>query len=319
MKKYSIHILLIIFGTLIFSISCQKDEYDLGEIVAPSNVSLSYEIVGADAENPNGDGSGFVNFTASANNAITYSFDFGDGSDIVTSASGKVSKRFSITGTNTYNVMVNAIGTGGISSSKADQVEVLSTFEDAEALEFLTGGSSKTWYWAYDQPGFAGLGPVTDDYGNLEFTWPNWWSIGANDEEKSCMYDVEMVFTKTDNGMTFQQMNGPAFLPGLYAEELGVDGDVCYMPGELSQLTEDLLYSVKNVSFAPSSTLAAEAGEYRGTAFTISGGGFMCWWVGASTYDIISVSENILEVRIEQGTAGAWYQTLTSVKPDSEE
>lgn len=317
MKKYSIHLLVITFGILIFSISCQKDQYDLGELVSPTNVTLSYEIVGADAENPNGDGSGMVEFTATANNAITYSFDFGDGTDKKTSASGKVTKQFSVTGVNTYNVTVNAIGTGGVTSSKADQVEVLSTFEDAEALEFLTGGSSKTWYWAYDQPGHVGLGPVSEDYGNLDFTWPNWWSIGANDEEKACMYDVELVFTKTETGgMTFQQMNGPAFVPGLYAGEIGVAGDVCYMPGEIDQLTEDLLYSVKNVSFSPSSTLAAEAGDYRGTAMTISGGGFLCWWVGASEYDIISVTENTLSVRIEQGDAGAWYHTFTNVKPE---
>ncbi len=317
MKKYSIQILVLIFGVLIFSISCQKDEYDLGELVAPTNVTLSYEIEGADAENPNGDGSGFVHFEATANNAITYTFDFGDGSDVITAASGKVTKRFSITGVITYNVTVSAVGTGGITSNKSDQIEVFSNFEDAEALEFLTGGASKSWFWAYDQPGHVGLGPVTDDYGNADFTWPNWWSIGAYDEEKACMYDVEMVFTKTDNGMTFQQLNGPAFVPGLYAGEINVDpGDVCYMPGEIEQLTEDLLYSEKNVTFSPSSTLAAEVGDYRGTAMTISGGGFMCWWVGASTYDIISVTENTLEVRIEQGDAGAWYHTFTNVKPE---
>jgi len=315
MKIINLNFLVVLAGLLFIISGCQKDEYDLGELVAPTNVTLSYEIVGADAENPNGDGSGMVDFTATADNAITYSFDFGDGSDLETAASGKITKRFSVPGLNSFHVTVKAIGTGGISSSKADQLEILSTFEDAEALQFLTGGDTKTWYWAYDQPGHVGLGPVSDDYGDLDFTWPNWWSIGPNDADKACMYDVELVFTKTANGMSYQQMNGPAFIPGLYANELGVTGDVCYMPGEIEQLTEDLLYSVKNVTFAPSSTLAAAAGGYRGTAMTISGGGFLCWWVGASEYDIIEVTDNILSVRIEQGDSGAWYQTFTSVKP----
>jgi hypothetical protein len=312
MKKYSIHILLIIFGTLIFSISCQKDEYDLGEIVAPSNVSLSYEIVGADAENPNGDGSGFVNFTATATNAITYNFDFGDGSDIVTSASGKVTKRFSITGTNTYNVTVNAIGTGGITSSKADQVEVLSTFEDADALQFLTGGSSKTWYWAYDQPGHVGLGPATENGENNEITYDAWWSIGPNDEEKSCMYVSQMVFTQTESGgLTFEQISGPAFIPGAYAGVIGVTGDVCHGEDVVPNI-----YGVKNVSFAPSSSEASVLGEYRGTTMNFSDGGFMCWWVGKSEYDIIEVTDNILKVRIQQDDEFAWYHTFTSVQPE---
>lgn len=312
MKKYSIHILVIIFGALMFGISCQKDEYDLGEIVAPTNVTVSVEIVGADAENPYGDGSGFVNFTASANNAITFSFDFGDGSDKVTSASGKVTKQFAVTGVNTYNVMVSAIGTGGVTSSKASSVEVLSTFEDADALEFLTGGSSKTWYWASDQPGHAGLGPVAEDYGNAEFTWAAWWSIGANDPDKACMYVAEMVFTKTANGgLTYEQITGPAFIPGTYAGKIGVTGDVCHGDDVATNL-----YGVKNVSFAPSSSQASIVGQYRGTTMNFSDGGFMCWWVGKSSYDIIEVTDNILRVRIEEDGTYAWYHTFTSINPN---
>lgn len=316
MKKYSIHILLIIMGTLIFSVSCQKDEYDLGELVAPTNLGMTYEIVGADAENPYGDGSGWVNFIVSADGAINYVIDFGDGQDKATSTSGIMSHQFSTTGINTYNIKVQASGIGGITTVKYNQVEVLSLFEDPDALQYLTGGDTKTWYWAYDQPGHVGLGPVADDYGNLDFTWPNWWSIGANDPDKACMYDVELVFTKIEDGMIYQQMNGPAFVPGLYADELGVTGDVCYMPGEIDQLTEELLYGMKVVTFAPSSTLAAEAGGYRGTAMKFSDNGFMCWWVGASEYDIIEVTDNILRVRIEQGDSGAWYHTFTSIKPE---
>ncbi len=311
MKKYSIHFLILIMASLLFSLGCQDDEYDLGELLTPTNLTLSYEIVGADAENPYGDGSGMVNFTATAENAITYSFDYGDDSDKETSASGKVTKRFSVNGVNLFNVTVSAIGTGGITSTKSDQVEVLSTFEDAEALQSLTGGSSKTWYWASDQPGHVGLGPNAEDLGNAEFTWAYWWSIGANDPDKACMYDAQFVFTKTDNGMTYEQISGPAFIPGTYAGKIGVEGDVCHGEDVATNL-----YGVKNVSFAPSSSLAAEVGGYHGTAMTFSGGGFMCWWVGASEYDIIEVTDNILRVRIKEDETYAWYHTFTSVQPE---
>lgn len=311
MKKYNLILFLSLLGILFITNSCQTDEYDLGELVAPTNVTVSYEIVGANAENPYGDGSGMVNFTATAENAITYTFDFGDGTGRMTSASGQIAKRFSITGTNAYMVTVQAIGTGGITSTKTTQLEVLSTFEDAEAVQFLTGGSLKTWYWASDQPGFAGLGPTSDDYGNAEFTWAAWWSIAANDPDKACMYSAEFVFTKTATGMTFEQTTGPAFIPGTYAGKIGVQGDVCH-----DETVATPLYGVKSISLSPSSSNASVVGQYRGTTMTFSDQGFMCWWVGASEYDIIQVTDNILKVRIKEDDTFSWYHTFTSIKPE---
>ncbi|MFW5705374.1 MAG: hypothetical protein ACOCX8_00090 [Bacteroidota bacterium] len=311
MKKINQLTLIAVMAVVLIAGSCRKDEYDLGELKTPTNLTLNYEIVGEDEENPYGDGSGMVIFTATAENAITFTFDFGDGSDRITSSSGQVTRQFSATGVNTYDVMVFAVGTGGITTSTADQVEVLSTFEDEEAVEFLTGGSSKTWYWAYDQAGFVGLGPTSEDLGGAEFTFAYWWSIAANDPAKACIFDVEFVFTKTDDGVTYEQVTGPAFIPGTYAGTIGVEGDVCH--------GEDVaypLYGVKNVSFSPSTSEASVVGQYRGTTFTLSDEGFMCWWVGASQYDIIEITDNILKVRIKEDDTYAWYHTFTSEKPE---
>jgi len=79
MKKNIQYISIILFALLFVISGCQKDSYELGDLVAPSNVTLNYEIVGVDAENPNGDGSGLVNFIATADNKITFNFEFGDG------------------------------------------------------------------------------------------------------------------------------------------------------------------------------------------------------------------------------------------------
>jgi len=311
MKNYSKYILVSLIGLLFTLNACQKDEYDLGELVAPTNVSLSYEIVGVDNENPNGDGSGLVNFTVMADNAITYNFDFGDGSDIQTAGSGKITKQYSINGLNIYNVTAFAVGTGGITSTKTDQVEVYSSFSDAEALQFLTGGSSKSWFWAADQPGHTGMGTESEDYGNLDYTWASWWQIGPFDPDKACMYDAEFVFTQTDAGMTFEQITGPAFVPGTWAGDIGVEGDVCHGDDVATDL-----YGVKNVLFSPSTSRAAIDGQYRGTTMSFSDGGFMCWWVGTSEYDIIEVTDNILKVRIKEDDTQAWYHTFTNVKPE---
>jgi len=310
MKKISQYFLAALTGLLLISSGCQK-QYDMGELITPTNVSFSYEIEGVDDENPHGNGSGFVNFTATANNAITFSYDFGDGRGKQISPDGKIRYQFAINGLNTYNVTVSAVGTGGITTTNTNQVEVYSAFEDEEALDFLTGGSSKTWYWAADLTGHAGMGTQSEDYGNLDYTFASWWQIGPFDPDKACMYEAEFVFTKTDNGLTFEQTTGPAFIPGTYAGDIGVEGDVCH--GE--DVATDL-YGVKNVTFTPSSSKAAIDGGYRGTTMSLSDGGFMCWWVGTSEYDIIEVTDNLLKVRIKEDETQAWYHIFTSTKPE---
>src|ERR1700712_779904 len=72
--------LLIIF--LIAGIgftACKKTEYSLGDLKTPTNLTLTAVVAGVDASNPNGNGSGNVAITTTADKAITYNIDFGDG------------------------------------------------------------------------------------------------------------------------------------------------------------------------------------------------------------------------------------------------
>jgi hypothetical protein len=320
MKNFKYIIGIFLSLALLFS-SCQDDDFEVGDITTPTNVKLDFDVIGQDDLNPNGDGDGFVSFTASADNVITFKYIFGDGTNDEIAPNGNIQHRFTQTGDNTYTVTVLAYGTAGVSSSTSVQVTVFSSFEDLEAENFLSGanvGDSKTWYWAASVPLHVGLGPVTDDYGNGEFAYEAWWNaIQPYDEEKSCMYVNEFVFTKTDDGLTFEQTVGPAFIPGTYAGVLGVDGDACH--GEDVATT---MFGVKNISFFPSSSKAAIEGvydgePYRGTSFNLSDGGFMGWYVGASTYDIISISDNEIQVRIiELGDGFAWYHKFTTENPN---
>ncbi len=321
MKKLK-NIYIILFSLMVAFSSCQENKYQVGEIIIPSNVSITAEIVGADAANPNGDGSGFVIFTAKADNAINYQFDFGDGKKDV-EPSGVIKHRFTEVGNNTYTIILNATGTGGIGSSTTMDVTVFSSFSDVEAENFLSGsniGDSKKWYWQADKSGHVSLGPVEDDYGNGEFAYGAWWP-GPNpwDTEKGCMYDNEFVFTRTTDGITFEQTVGPAFIPGTYAGYLGVGGDQCH---DASVATT--MFGEKSISFVPSESKAAIEGSYnekpyRGSSFEISDGGFMGWYVGASKYDIISISNDELIVRIIEdsasGSGAAWYHKFTTTKP----
>ena len=76
MKKINLLFKTIFVLTVFTLISCEEEEFTLGAITAPTDVTLTAEIVGATADEPNGDGSGTVHFTVSGNGAITYKFSF---------------------------------------------------------------------------------------------------------------------------------------------------------------------------------------------------------------------------------------------------
>tara|TARA_R110002126_G_scaffold291495_1_gene453202 strand:+ start:39614 stop:41293 length:1680 start_codon:yes stop_codon:yes gene_type:complete len=326
MKRFK-NIYLLLFSTVIAFYSCQENKYEVGEIIIPSNVSINMEVVGQDADNPNGDGTGFVIFTVTADDVTNFQFDFGDGKKDV-EPTGVIQHRYTEVGVNTYTVIVNATGTGGLGSSTTTEVTIFSSFSDVEAENLLTGsaneedfGSNKTWYWQADKSGFVSLGPVADDYGNGEFAYGAWWpGPDAWADDRSCFFDSnEFVFTRTADGLTFEQTAGPAYVPGTYAGFLGVDGDQCH-----DETVATTMFGLKRVSIVPSESKAAIEGSYenqpyRNTSFEISDGGFMGWYAGASTYDIISITNDELVVRVIEnpasGSGAAWYHKFTSTKP----
>ena len=305
----------IFVSVLIFSLftGCQDDDYEMIPLIAPSNIQFSFEIVGADTNNPNGDGTGEVKFTAKADNAITYIFKFSDNTDAV-SASGSVSHRFSKVGVNQYTATVIASGVGGLQSTSSIVLEVFSSFDDEEARNFLSGGSgsSKTWYWAADKIGNIGLGPNTVKP-NGEHRYSQFFTATPWASDKLCMYDAELVFTQgTDGSLTYQQTVGEAYIPGTYAGNLGVAGDICHGADVVPSLI-----GVKQVSLSPSNSIAT-AGEnpvYRGTTLNFSDGGFMCWYVNSSVFEIIEITESTLKVRVEESDEFAWYCYFQTEKP----
>ena len=162
MKKFNTLLKIFIASLTVFVfVSCEidsfaeNDEYSFGDITAPTNVQISASIVGVDTDNPNGDGSGEVNFSGSADNAITYKFVY-DGQETL-SPDGNVKYTFSKLGLNKYTVTIVAIGKGGTTSSTAVTVEVLVTYSPPAALvSALTTG---TWRIKAEEWRHMGVGP----------------------------------------------------------------------------------------------------------------------------------------------------------------
>ena len=112
--------------------------------IIPTNLSVNISIEGTDSNNPNGDGSGLVKFTASATNAVSYSYRFGTGDS--KNSSGSVEFTYTDVGTKTYNVKVFAYSSTNNSISIDKSITVyVKPFAEPTILELLAGDSSKTW------------------------------------------------------------------------------------------------------------------------------------------------------------------------------
>lgn len=304
---------LAIFA-LIFLSACSNDDYDIGEITAPSNLTVTTQVIGQTEEMPDGDGSGAVSFQASADNAMTYKFIYGDGFEEV-SPSGRTTHSFNENGVNEYTVTVIASGTGGASANTTTTVRVFSDFNDPETKSMLTGGSSKTWYVAASQPGHLGVGPSSGE----GFTSPIWYAAvpfeKAGSPTSACFYEDELTFSldANDNIVYNYDNMGQTFFNVDYTQDFGGSGgeDQCnaFTPAESY-----------NVSLAPSSSgLPADA--TTGTVINISGGGFMSYYIGASSFEILEMTNNYMHVRAVMGNnpALAWYLKFTTAQGEEEE
>jgi beta-glucanase (GH16 family) len=302
---------------LFFMVSCQEDIYTFGDIDTPSNFVVTAQVLGQNATTaPNGDGSGKVLFTAKADNAISYRYIFGDGTT-TNAPSGIFEKRYNQTGLNTFTVTVIATGKGGVAATTTLDVTILSNFEDPEAVQFLTGGSQKTWYFSASEPGHLGVGPnSTDDTQNY---FPLWYQAApwekAASAESSCLYANELVFSKVGNQLKFQLNNqGQTFFNKDFQSVVGGTAgyDFCYNYNA---------GGLKNVNLGPSESVImsspSAATRTRGTMMNFSDGGFMGYYIGQSSYEILSISETRMVVRAVMGgnPALAWYHTFTSVQP----
>lgn len=143
--------------------SCGKDGGGGSSGTAPSNLQVAAVVAT--------DNSGNVNFTATATNATSYDFDFGNGI-YQTVASGTVTYRYPTSGN--YTVKVTAKNSSNLSINKTITVNVNVAMSLVWSDEFNTPGAPDPGKWTYD------IGTGSGGWGNAELQYYTDRSQNAN-------------------------------------------------------------------------------------------------------------------------------------------
>jgi hypothetical protein len=296
MKKYIPSLLFVaLFAT--FN-GCSNKEYNIGDLSAPTDVVINTEVVGQNATNPNGDGSGDVKITVTGKNALSYKLDYdaNDPVDMVYLPSGKVTKKYTKLGLNNYRITAVAYGPGGTSTTVTKDISVKSDFTvSPQIVTNLTGGTSKTWVVDKNSAGHFGVGPWTGS------VTPEWYAAAPKEKEGccSCFYTARFTFARVAANNTYTlQVATPegAFtktgvlttLPGVPAS--GAEG--CYSYGG----------GTSAFSFIPSGTSVPAGTPSTKTSILLAGNNtFIGYGALQKEYEILQLTATSMYLRV-QGT-----------------
>lgn len=297
MKKIKYINILFLFA--IIMCSCEEKEYEFGDIIAPSNLEINSVIVGQDTENPYGDGSGTVNFTASASDALSYKYIYNGKEEMA--PTGELTINFSTTGINNYNVTVQAFGKAGVSTTETIEVEVLALYAAPDdLLEMLYGDGEKTWRVKAESVGHFGVGPA-------DGTSPDWWAAPAYDKAGLGAYDDRITF-KSDGTVTYVT-NGT-----IYGQASALDSDYG-ISWEANSNSEYENYPVD--AFSDTWSLTAPDGQ---ETLTFDGNGFHGFYVsGDHSYAILERTDTEMTIKTIGADGLGWFGILTSEDEPSDD
>ena len=293
-KKFIKAGILLIAAAISFS-SCKKAEYSFGDLKVPGNLAVTAVIAGKDAANPNGNGTGNVLITVTSSYALNYKIDFGDGiTEMV--PTGVINYKYKTPGTNDFVITINAIGTGGATSTISTQIKVFVDFViPADILLNLTGGSSKIWVTDNDATGHFGVGP------NNAFS-PIWYAATPNSRE-ACAYDDQITFSKDiiDRVSINVNNSGQSFSIGAATAFYGFSGgDGCYNINTGG--TKQLAFS--------NATSGSTPAVSRQIEFVVPGNGIINFGTGGVRYEILAITATQMQLRNIGADGNSWYQIL---------
>lgn len=290
----------IVAALIMISVACEED--DTIAAVALSNLVVDPEV---SSEIP-----GQVIFNTSASGAKLFKYDFGDGTT-GESLTGYTVKTYTEPGQNDYTVTITVTGNDGTTLTETVQVSVDIPVMNSTLVTTLTNGSSKTWFIAAAQPGHLGLGPAREGIDG-DWWYPKWYSAQAfekcGEAISDCFCDDELTFTVDtsgevtyvlDNkGQTFFNVGHKAVVGGAETEDACYDFDTS---GSKIVTISDVSGNVPD-------------GETTGMQMEFSDGGFMSYYVGSSSYEILALTEDLLYVRTydTENPDLAWYLRFTA-------
>ena len=159
-----------------------------------------------------------VNFSNFSQNATSYSWDFGDGSN-----STEESPSHTYAAAGDYDVILTASNADGKSAMRTQSISIT---DPNMQLSLLAGSTSKTWY--LQREGIAlGVGPAVNDVG--------WWSFGGVTPlgDRPCILDDQYIFHR-DGTFEFNS-NGTLFVDlvanGGWTID-GMDSEICHDESE---------------------------------------------------------------------------------------
>ena len=305
MKRFFKYVLSM-FLVLITLYRCADNKYSLGDLTAPSNIVITTVIAGANTTNPAGDGSGNVQITITADNALAYKIDYDANTpvDFVYIPTGSVTKKYTTLGLNTYKITALVFGKGGTSSIVTKDVSVRSDFTVVPAIVTnLTGGTSKTWVVDKSVPAHFGVGPWS-----ASSVTPEWWSASVNEKVASanCFYTATFTFTKVaaTNTYTLQVAtpDGAFTKTGSLTKLSGI-------PGSGAEACYGYAGGTSGFSFIPSSTGIPASTPSTQTSILLAGSStFIGYGSLQNEYEIMVLTSTYMYLRVQgTETGNAWY------------
>ncbi|MCH7400924.1 PKD domain-containing protein [Belliella kenyensis] len=286
MKKLSKYLSFIF--PLLLAFAC-VEEYAL-DALPPTEADARFTF------QPTAESDNILRFTADGD-FFMMNWDLGNGQ----TAEGKVATgTYPLAGTYTVTLTVFSAG-GSISSSR--EVVIAETdplLLDRPIYNMLTGGSSavegKTWKIDASRSGHFGVGP--NPIGAAGY-FPEWYQAGAFEKEGSGMYTDRYTFfldgfgfRMETNGLVYLNINQGGNFPGAFDPGVG-DLSAPYTA------PDNLRWSIVESDGAL-------------PELTISNGGFIGYFAGGRTYQIVRLEENELFLRFvdQSETSRAWYVRL---------
>lgn len=281
MKKNIFAFALVLMASVAIIVSCEDDDDASAQGIIPANLVID--------SNVSMDGSGMVEITPSADNAVTYVVNFEPDADAVVVRQGETaSYQYSTEGLATYEIFVTAYSIGGGNVSASISVEVEVTIDPNEVL-------FGSWVMA-NEAGSLGVGPAPGDISFFAID-------GTGLVQRACYFNDTYIFG--DDGSFTNDLGDETWLEGWQSGE----ADACGAPVAPHDGSASATYAYDP---AAGTLILNGAGAYLGLPKAVNGGELPNVDVPDSiTYQVtIAEDGSSMDVVIETATGIFWQYKM---------